>query len=52
MEIRWERIRSIPVDKLCKLIYIEIEEETLLIIALWSTRRKPNNLKKEISARI
>lgn len=46
------RIRSIPIDKLCKLIYIKIEEETLLIIALWSTRRKPNNLKKETSERV
>lgn len=46
------RIRSIPVDKLCKLVYIEIEEEALLIIALWSTRRKPDSLKKATSARV
>ena len=36
------RIRSIPINKLSKLIYIEINNDVLLIIALWNTRQNPD----------
>lgn len=45
------RIRSIPVDRLNKLVYIEADDNTLVIIALWNTRRNPDTLIAETSGR-
>ena len=44
-------IRSIPVDKLNKLIYIETYDDRLYILALWNTRRNPDTLIAETSGR-
>lgn len=44
-------IRSIPVDKLCKLIYTEGKENRLYILALWDTRRAPDTLVNETRRR-
>ena len=46
------RIRSIPINKLSKLIYIEINNDVLLIIALWNTRQNPASLTKELLQRV
>ena len=46
------RIRSIPINKLSKLIYIEINNDVLLIIALWNTRQNPASLTKELLQRL
>ncbi len=49
-------VRSIVVNKLCKLVYIidgtTEETEELYILALWDTRRNPDNLTDEMRKRM
>lgn len=44
-------LRSIPVDRLCKLIYAVMNEH-IFIIALWDTRRNPNALEQDSKGRL
>lgn len=44
-------IRSITVNKLCKLVYRQVDNDNLYIIALWDTRRAPDTLVNETRRR-
>lgn len=44
-------LRSIPVDRLCKLIYAVMNEH-IFIIALLDTRRDPNTLEQDSKGRL
>ena len=42
---------SIPVDRLCKLVYA-VMSDRVFIIALWDTRRNPKTLEHEAKGRL
>lgn len=44
-------LRSIPVDRLCKLVYA-VMSDRVFIIALWDTRRNPKALEHEAKGRL
>ena len=44
-------LRSIPVDRLCKLVYA-VMSDRVFIIALWDTRRNPKTLEHEAKGRL
>ena len=44
-------LRSIPVDRLCKLVYVVMSDH-VFIIALWDTRRNPKTLEHEAKGRL
>ena len=44
-------LRSIPVDRLCKLVYA-VMSDRVFIIALWDTRRNPKTLEHEAKVRL
>lgn len=44
-------LHSIPVDRLCKLVYA-VMNDRVFIIALWDTRRNPKTLEHEAKGRL
>lgn len=44
-------LRSIPVDRLCKLVYA-VMSDRVFIVALWDTRRNPKTLEHEAKGRL
>lgn len=44
-------LHSIPVDRLCKLVYA-VMSDRVFIIALWDTRRNPKTLEHEAKGRL
>ena len=44
-------LRSIPVGRLCKLVYA-VMSDRVFIIALWDTRRNPKTLEHEAKGRL
>lgn len=44
-------LHSIPVDRLCKLVYA-VMNDRVFIIALWDTRRYPKTLEHEAKGRL
>lgn len=44
-------LHSIPVDRLCKLVYA-VMSDCVFIIALWDTRRNPKTLEHEAKGRL
>ena len=45
------QFRSIPVNRLCKVVYT-VMPDAIFIVALWSTRRDPEALRRELTDRV